>query len=167
MYLKPRRTLLKQTLLILAFLLLPKYSFAAGVSQLSIIAMVQEDLFPEREGIPTLAQINAEEYLNRVLQQSRVTQEHKNFIRNGAKWLNEEALIIFKKPYLSLSSQRRQKVLHVIAKESWGESWIDTMLTYIYEAMLSDPVYGGNTEGIGWRWLHHISGQPRPKKALV
>ena len=35
---------------------------------------------------------------------------------------------------------------------------------YIFEALLSDPVYGGNPEGIGWRWLGHRPGFPRPNQ---
>ncbi len=167
MYLKLRRALFKQILFMLVFLLLPKHSFSADTSSLDIIARVQDDLFPKREGVPTLEQINATQYLKLVLQQKRVTQEHKNFIFNGAKWLNEEAVLLYKMPYSVLAPQQRQNVLHAVAKESWGESWINTVLTYIYEALLCDPVYGGNRDSIGWTWLHHTPGLPRPKKALV
>ena len=167
MYLKTRRTLFKQILFMLAFLLLPKRSSAVDVSPLTTIALVQGDLFPKRDGVPTLEQIDAAQYLKRVLQQKRVTQEHKDFIFNGVKWLDEEAVVLYKMSYSALPSQERQNILHAIAKESWGEKWIDTILTYIYEAMLSDPVYGGNKDGIGWKWLHHTPGLPRPEKALV
>ena len=27
-----------------------------------------------------------------------------------------------------------------------------------------DPVYGGNPDGIGWKWLMHPPGFPRPPK---
>jgi gluconate 2-dehydrogenase gamma chain len=30
------------------------------------------------------------------------------------------------------------------------------------EALLTDPAYGGNPGGIGWRWLQHVPGYPRP-----
>ena len=30
------------------------------------------------------------------------------------------------------------------------------------EALLADPVYGGNFDQTGWRWLSHQPGFPRP-----
>jgi len=36
------------------------------------------------------------------------------------------------------------------------------VLGYIFEALLVDPVYGGNPNGIGWKWLEHQPGLPRP-----
>ena len=40
--------------------------------------------------------------------------------------------------------------------------WLSTLITYTLEALLSDPLYGGNTNGIGWKWLGHDPGNPRP-----
>jgi gluconate 2-dehydrogenase gamma chain len=44
----------------------------------------------------------------------------------------------------------------------WGRAWLSLLLYYIFEALLSDPVYGGNPGEIGWRWLEHQPGFPRP-----
>ena len=30
------------------------------------------------------------------------------------------------------------------------------------EALLTAPAYGGNTDGIGWRWLEYVPGFPLP-----
>jgi len=38
------------------------------------------------------------------------------------------------------------------------------LLTYLLEALLADPVYAGNPNGIGWKWLQHQPGFPRPTK---
>ena len=35
------------------------------------------------------------------------------------------------------------------------------------EALLTDPAYGGNPDGIGWRWLGHTPGYPRPSAATI
>ena len=43
-----------------------------------------------------------------------------------------------------------------------GENWVSTLLFYICEALLTDPIYGGNPNGIGWAWLAHQPGFPRP-----
>jgi gluconate 2-dehydrogenase gamma chain len=38
------------------------------------------------------------------------------------------------------------------------------MLTFIFEAMISDPIYGFNKDEIGQKWLQHNAGFPRPTK---
>ena len=43
-----------------------------------------------------------------------------------------------------------------------GRNWLSLLLTYVLEALLADPVYGGNPDGIGWQWLEHQPGYPRP-----
>ena len=43
-----------------------------------------------------------------------------------------------------------------------GGRWLRELIHYILEALLSDPVYGGNPGGIGWRWLEHRPGYKRP-----
>ena len=41
-------------------------------------------------------------------------------------------------------------------------NWLSLLLTYLLEALLADPVYGGNPGGIGWQWLAHQPGFPTP-----
>lgn len=43
-----------------------------------------------------------------------------------------------------------------------GNNWLNTLINYLYEAMLSPPSYGGNPNGIGWTWLEHQAGFPLP-----
>ena len=39
---------------------------------------------------------------------------------------------------------------------------MNRVLSYILEALATDPIYGGNTNEIGWDWLEHQPGMPRP-----
>jgi len=55
-------------------------------------------------------------------------------------------------------------MLHQITKSKAGRRWVSKLLSYICEALLGDPVYGGNPDGIGWKWLNHHPGFPRPPK---
>ena len=50
-----------------------------------------------------------------------------------------------------------ENILH-----SWGRSWISVMLLHIFEALLSDPIYSGNSDEKGWKWLNYSPGNPRP-----
>ena len=40
------------------------------------------------------------------------------------------------------------------------------MVTLLFEALLLDPLYGGNKEEKGWKWLNHTPGFPRPTEEL-
>ena len=119
------------------------------------------------ESAPTFKEINSRAYLSLILTHSRVDEDSKKYIKNGAIWLDEEAIQLYKKPYIKLSSIERQKTLESIATYTWGENWVDTMLRFIYEAVLGDPIYGVNKNESGWNWLNHLSGLPRPKEALL
>ncbi len=167
MFLTSRRTFLKKSFLTSAVLVMSGGKLFGAVSPLQTIELVQQDLFPSTSNVPTTNDINAYAYLVTILHHSRVSDSHKAFIRNGVQWLNEESIKMYKKTYMQLLSQERQNVLKNIAKYRWGENWIDTILTYIFEAMLGDPIYGGNKNQAGWKWLHHKGGNPRPTKALV
>ena len=48
-----------------------------------------------------------------------------------------------------------------------GESWIESMLKFIMEAMFSDKIYGVNRDENGQKWVNHTIGLPRPKKAYL
>jgi gluconate 2-dehydrogenase gamma chain len=57
---------------------------------------------------------------------------------------------------------QRDEVLRAIASSTAGDRWLNVIMSYVLEALLSDPVYGGNPQGIGWQWLQHQPGFPRP-----
>jgi len=167
MNLLSRRIFLKNSFLSSVILLTYGSELFAAIAPMQTIAMVQKDLFPSTDLVPSSEYINANFYLSKILTHSRVTLEDKIFIRDGVKWLNEEAITKYKKVYAKLSKKQRQKVLQEVADSDWGESWLAIIMTYLMEAMLADPVYGGNKGEIGWKWLNHQGGLPRPTKALL
>ncbi len=128
----------------------------------AVLAAVQQHLFPSEPGIPGAGEINALAYLNNVLADPKMDAEEKAFIRNGTQWLEELVREEQEGTFTDLNTAQREQVLRRIEQSSAGENWLATILLYIFEALLSDPVYGGNPDGIGWRWLEHQSGFPRP-----
>lgn len=163
MPLESRRTFLQTSFLSTLVMVMSKKSLFATVTPLQTLAIVQKDLFPE-EMITTS---NAYSYISLIFQHSRVSADDKQYLRNGTKWLNEEAVNTYKKVYPKLSSQERQVILEKISKESWGESWIKIVLMYILEATLGDPIYGINKNESAWKWLEHESGLPRPQERYL
>jgi hypothetical protein len=110
--------------------------------------------------------VDTKKYMQIILKHSRVSDEDKEFIKNGIKWLNEDALSLYDEKYVDLSSTKRQEVLKYISKTKWGKGFIRDNLTYIMEASFSDPVYGV-ASGEGWKWLDFKTGLPQPKEAYL
>lgn len=125
-------------------------------------AAVQDQLFPTTADAPGANEINATAYLRRVLTESHTDPDDKQFILNGVGWLNDLAREKQGKMFYKLNEEQRELVLRQIEKSRAGERWLSFILLYIFEALLSAPVYGGNPDAVGWRWLEHQPGFPLP-----
>ena len=77
--------------------------------------------------------------------------------------MDDEAKERWSKPFLEMLPENQIKLLKHIESHDWGESWISVMLLHIFEALLSDPVYGANVNESSWDWLEYTAGQPRPE----
>ncbi len=94
--------------------------------------------------------------------------EVRDFILQGVGWIEYEATTLYGQSFAMLGTEEREGVCRVLVDEyRRGEAWLSTLVTYTLEALLSDPLYGGNTDGIGWTWLDHVPGEPRPAKRFV
>jgi hypothetical protein len=167
MNLLTRRKFLKNTILSSVVLLTCSGELFGAVTSSQTLGILHKDLFPSTAILPNVKFINANLYLNKIFVHSRISEEDKIFLKDGIKWLNEEALDKYKKVYANLSSKQREKVLKDVVDTNWGEAWLSNIMSYLMEAMLGDPIYGGNKNQLGWKWLHHEAGIPRPSKALV
>lgn len=126
------------------------------------IAAVQEQLLPAEADSPGASDINAVSYLKSMLDDAEHDEDERDFILNGPSWLNELAKTEYEKPFTQLDATQREQLLQRIARTDAGENWLSLLLMYIFEALLSSPIYGGNPDGIGWRWLEHNPGFPQP-----
>ena len=125
--------------------------------------LLHQDLFPKAQalGIETVS------YMKIVFRHPKISKADKDFLKNGIKWLNEEAIAQYKKEYKKLSSKEREAILQTISKTEWGESFLYDVMSYMFEAMLADPIYGGNNKQAGWQWLQFKGGLPRPKEPYL
>lgn len=126
------------------------------------IESVLQHLFPSEPDAPGAREINALNYLRSVIELAGAGTEEHDFILQGAQWLEEIALEDHQEVFSQLDFSAKERVLRRVAASEVGENWISTLLYYLFEALLADPVYGGNPNGIGWKWLQHIPGFPRP-----
>lgn len=131
--------------------------------QRQTVASVQEHLFPKGPDSPGATDINAAAYLEWVITTPGIDPDTRNTIVNGVGRLQDASRERFDAVFVDLDDERSEQLLRYLAdKTRWGRAWLSLMLYYIFEALLSDPVYGGNPDGIGWRWLQHQPGFPRP-----
>jgi len=130
--------------------------------QWEIVEAVQNHLFPSRKDSPGAKEINARLYLQWVVSDPNMDPEEMQWVINGFDWIEETAFEETNKSFLELGFDEKEKVLRVAEAAGWGENWISKNLLYIFEALLCDPIYGGNENEIGWKWLEHIPGLPRP-----
>jgi len=126
------------------------------------IAQVQEVLFPAAVDIPGATDIGATIYLHRAIENPDADGEDKDFIFRGVGWLDGLTQERYKKTFLQITPAQQQETIEVIVKSRAGRNWVSMLLSYTLEALLMDPVYGGNPDGIGWKWLQHQPGFPTP-----
>ena len=128
------------------------------------ISAVQMHMFPKSDNSPDAESLNATAFLKSVLEWPGVDDDDKKFILDGVGWLNGLSEKVFKAKFHSLNAKDKEQVLRTVEKSQAGENWLSLIMLYLFEALLTDPVYGGNTDGQGWRWLEHQPGFPRPVK---
>jgi len=129
---------------------------------LTLNAVLAHLLPPSKIG-PSAQEIQATQYLYNVVYQQPTEQDEIDFIFKGVGWLNGYTQSQLKQNFVLLSTENKEKTLRAISRSNAGDNWINNLINYLYEAMLTPPIYGGNPNGIGWQWLEHKAGFPLPK----
>ncbi|MBL4865708.1 MAG: gluconate 2-dehydrogenase subunit 3 family protein [Pseudomonadales bacterium] len=126
------------------------------------LASAQEHLLPSEKNVPGAKEVSATKYFHYVLNQPELDPEELEFLVKGVTELAELSIKEFKKPFFELNNNNKEKVLRALERTDDGFYWLRSVLFYLLEALLGDPSYGGNPEGIGWQWLDIKPGFPRP-----
>jgi len=133
--------------------------------QRAVLEAVQMQLFPADGDGPSAADINAFFYLEWALNDpDNMEDGDREFIVKGIGWLEDLSEEMEANRFTNLSEVQQHKIIQKISKSEAGENWMSLLVYYLLEALLLDPVYGGNPDGIGWKWLAHQPGFPRPPK---
>lgn len=126
------------------------------------LGLVQEHLFPSEPQAPGAKDVNALAYLNFVMNWKGTDPAELGILRTGLAALTRIAADPDGSTFDMLGAQGREQVLRSVEASDGGSEWITLVLDYVFEALLADPVYGGNPGGIGWRWLEIQPGYQRP-----
>ncbi|WP_444996850.1 gluconate 2-dehydrogenase subunit 3 family protein [Aliikangiella sp. IMCC44359] len=131
--------------------------------QQSLNAVLMQ-LFPADGNGPSAQDINALNYLEWAMtDMNNIDDGDPDFIIKGIGWMEDLSQQTQGDSFTNLPSSQQDKVLKQISQSQAGENWLSLLMYYLTEALLLDPVYGGNTDRIGWQWLEHQAGFPQPE----
>jgi len=126
------------------------------------LTIVQNHFLPSENDAPGAVEINALHYLYDFLSRPATDPVDVKFILWGTQQLQTLSKDNNTVRFIDQSIEHREKTLRHFEQQTEGRRWLVTIMNYVLEALLSDPVYGGNPDGIGWQWLEHRAGEPRP-----
>ncbi|NJO15699.1 MAG: gluconate 2-dehydrogenase subunit 3 family protein [Thioploca sp.] len=126
------------------------------------LAALHAHLLPSEPDAPGAAELHSLDYLKALLSIPQLPAAERTALIHGAEILDSRSLAQTGQPFAELPEVWRERVLRDFEMDKKGRAWLETQLHYLLEALLSDPVYGGNPDGVGWRWLAHNPGFPRP-----
>ncbi len=132
--------------------------------QIDILQSTLSFLWSDNRDVPQIDEQNVLSYFLWMLQDPDVDQEENQYIINGLIWTDETSVEYYERHFNQLNDRERKELLEEIVNSDWGESWMSKVLSWLFEAILSDPIYGSNRNGISWEWLAHNPGQPRPNE---
>ena len=130
--------------------------------QRDLLLFVLQKLFPSDNNAPGIYQLNTYNHINNFLSDSNVDNDEKNYLLKGIQWTAETSTEVFKLDFNQLNNEQKNKLFDNILNEDWGESWLSRLLSLVFESLLLDPIYDVNNNMIGWKFLEHKPGKPRP-----
>ncbi len=131
--------------------------------QRAVLRAVQLQLFPADGDGPSADDLNALAYLEWALSDPDNQQDgDRQFIARGINWLEDLAKKKYNNSFIRISANKQHQLMQQLAQSKTGDNWMSLLIYYLLEALLLDPVYGGNPNGIGWKWLQHQPGFPLP-----
>ena len=131
--------------------------------QATILNDVLNIFFPNDGNGPDAEDINAFGYVMWVLHDTLNRKIEDNaYILVGLNWADETAQEIYFSPFVELSQEQKEALVGKFTELDWAKNWSSMIITLILEALVLDPIYGGNKNEAGWNWLNHTPGFPRP-----
>jgi len=132
--------------------------------EMETLYIIQNILVPNDGNGPSAADVNAHQYFVWTMQDEKLSTKDKSYFKDKLIAIMELCREKFGKNFIALSPEDQALFITNNIESGWTRSYFSRMITVIFEAMLLDPIYGGNINEIGWDWLNHIPGSPRPSK---
>ncbi len=130
--------------------------------EMKSLHIIQNILVPNDGNGPSASEVNAHDYFIWTLQDDRLPDSEKEYFINKLQDLIQLSKDKFGKTLINLPKKDQELFIANNITSGWTRTYLSRMITVIFEAMLLDPIYGGNPNEIGWDWLAHTGGSPRP-----
>ena len=124
----------------------------------SVIATVQQHMFPDGSSIPSAIAFHATQFTAETIMHPTYDKDIRKFVIEGAEELQSRENHLF----LHYDTQQKEKALRAYEETGYGSGWLDRIMLLSLEGLLSDPLYGGNSRELGWKALQTKGGDPRP-----
>jgi gluconate 2-dehydrogenase gamma chain len=137
------------------------------LSQFKTVREIQNILFPADGNGPGALEVNSDKYLLWILRDSLLDPNENTYIIKRIDQFTKECKEKYITDFFDLNDLQKVEFISTVSKKDWGKQFLSRLLTLIFEALLLDPVYGGNVNEAGWKWLEHDPGRPRPTKEII
>jgi gluconate 2-dehydrogenase gamma chain len=127
-----------------------------SITPWNIIDDTLQHLFPKSNNFAGSKNLGIDQFIKIVSQDKYFDKSDLEFLIFGAKKLFNR-----NKDFLLQNKDEKEKALREFEKEY--QNWLSLLIYYGFEGMLSDPIYGGNKNLLGYKALEHNAGLPRPK----
>jgi len=131
--------------------------------QFLTIQAAQQHMFPENNIIPSAKEFKATDFLKETISHHTFDRDIRKIVIEGTDKLQNRE----KNKFLIYDSDEIEKALRSYEESSYGSNWLNRIMILSFEALMSDPIYGGNYNKTGWRSLETEGGDPRPKKRYI
>lgn len=126
---------------------------------LAVLDEVYEILFPKTNNMPSSKEFGALEFLVKNINHKSFDDYDKNLVLQGTKDFHNSF-----PNFLTINKKEKNQIIQeIINTNEYAQSWLSKLIYYGLEALLSDPLYSGNKNQIGWKSVNHKIGYPRPK----
>ncbi|MFK8046201.1 MAG: gluconate 2-dehydrogenase subunit 3 family protein [Crocinitomicaceae bacterium] len=131
-------------------------------NELKNITEIINVLFPDNGNGPSAGQINVIPHIIWTIQDKTFGYDAYDMFLISLEKLSEHCNDMYKKDFKELDTVNKNRVIESISVLKWGERLLSNTTNYIFEALVLDPSYNVNRNEVGWDWLGHIPGYPRP-----
>lgn len=132
-----------------------------------LLMSVQNHLFPKTRFAPGADEFNAAPFVTKTLKDPRKDPDVVSFLITGLGLVKGYSQKMYQRDFTHLLMDEKEAVFKSMCTVTKGENWLSAQITLILEALFSDPLYGGNTQEIGWKSFEHQPGVPRPKSTQL
>ncbi|MBI5608730.1 MAG: gluconate 2-dehydrogenase subunit 3 family protein [Deltaproteobacteria bacterium] len=126
------------------------------------LAAVQALILPSEAEVPGAAEIGATQYVRQALADPRLEPDDLESLQGLLLALERGARQTGGPSFAALAAKNQADIIEKLLSDPEAAEQFGVVVVCTLEALLTDPVYGGNRNGAGWRWLGLEPALPQP-----